>query len=224
MPAVLPDLPKAEAAIVEFTNQARASAKLGAVTLNPELSAAARAYAAVLARTGRFSHDVAGSPEARVARTHYRSCALAENLSWRRDAAGFEARALALETLSGWIASPVHRANLLQPGMTEIGVGIAKSAEATPKYVAVQLLARPESAGLTVKIANETASPVHFTLGGNAHDASPRQTLTVRTCAHGALDFAPAASAARYVPVNGATYRVTRSASGALHVKPDPKP
>lgn len=140
----LPDPPKAEIAIVQMTNAFRREQKLGALRQNPKLTAAARAYAAYLARTGALSHSADGrSMDARVRAQGYRFCWLAENLSFRRDAKGYATSSLAGTVVSGWKGSPGHRANMASSQVTEIGVGIARAPGATPTYYSVQLMGRP---------------------------------------------------------------------------------
>lgn len=140
----LPDLPKAEIAIVQMTNAFRREHKLGSLSTNRQLTAAARAYAAYLARTGNLSHSADGrSMDDRVRAQGYRFCWLAENLSFRRDAKGYATGALANTVITGWKNSSDHRANLISPNVTEIGVGVARAPGASPTYYSVQLMGRP---------------------------------------------------------------------------------
>ena len=55
--ATLPDLPQTEIAIVEMTNAFRKESRLGEVKPNAALTAAARAFAEYLAKTGKFAHE-----------------------------------------------------------------------------------------------------------------------------------------------------------------------
>ena len=55
--ATLPDLPKTEIAIIQMTNAFRREQKLGTLSSNKQLAAAARAYAAYLAKAGALSHS-----------------------------------------------------------------------------------------------------------------------------------------------------------------------
>jgi uncharacterized protein YkwD len=144
----LPDPPQAEIAIVQMTNAFRREQKLGALVSNGKLSAAARAYAGYLARTGTLSHTADGrSMDARVRAQGYTFCWLAENLSFRRDAKGFAPKALADTVVTGWRNSPGHRANMASPNVTEIGVGVARAPGPTPTYYSVQLMGRPPGKG-----------------------------------------------------------------------------
>jgi uncharacterized protein YkwD len=140
----LPDLPKAEIAIVQMTNAFRREQKLGSLSTNKQLAAAARAYAAYLARTGTLSHSADGrSMDSRVRAQGYRFCWLAENLSFRRDSKGFATSALAGTVITGWKNSSGHRANMVSPNVTEIGVGVARAPGAYPTFYAVQIMGRP---------------------------------------------------------------------------------
>ena len=142
--ATLPDLPKAEIAIVQMTNAFRREEKRGVLVPNKQLTAAARAYAAYLARTGALSHTADGrSMDDRVRAQGYRFCWLAENLSMRRDTKGFATSALATSVMAGWKSSPGHRANLSSPNVIEIGVGVARAPGSTPTFYSVQLMGRP---------------------------------------------------------------------------------
>jgi len=114
--ASLPDLPRTELAIVEMTNAFRRESKLGEVKPNAALTAAARAFAQYLAKTGKFAHEADGrGPGERVVASGYQYCQVAENLAMNLDSRGFETRALARAVVEGWKGSPPHRANLLRP-------------------------------------------------------------------------------------------------------------
>lgn len=146
--ATLPDLPQTEIAIVQMTNAFRREHKLGSLGTNAQLTAAARAYAAYLARTGALSHTADGrSMDARVREKGYRFCWLAENLSWRRDEKGFTTSALAGTVITGWKNSPGHRANMVSPNVTQIGVGVARAPGATPQFYSVQIMGKPPGKG-----------------------------------------------------------------------------
>src|SRR5882672_3799317 len=107
--ATLPDLPQTDLAIVEMTNAFRKESKLGEVRPNAALTAAARAFAEYLAKTGKFAHEADGRQPAKRAQAHgYRYCLVAENLAMNLDSRGFETRVLAREAVEGWKSSPGH--------------------------------------------------------------------------------------------------------------------
>lgn len=146
--ATLPDLPQTEIAIIQMTNAFRREQKLGTLASNKQLAAAARAYAAYLARNGALSHSADGrSMDTRVREKGYRFCWLAENLSWRRDEKGFTTSALAGTVITGWKNSPGHRGNMASPKVTQIGVGVARAPGATPQFYSVQIMGRPPGKG-----------------------------------------------------------------------------
>jgi uncharacterized protein YkwD len=142
--ASLPDLPKAEIAIIQMTNAFRREQKLGTLSSNKQLAAAARAYAAYLAKSGALSHTADGrSMDARVREKGYRFCWLSENLSWRREPTGYTTSARAWTFITGWKNSPGHRANMAWPKVTQLGVGFARTAGPTPEFYSVPILGRP---------------------------------------------------------------------------------
>lgn len=111
-----------DAAIVAQVNAFRASRGLATLRVSPSLNAAARVHSTQMARLGYFSHNSANgsSFSSRIATYYpsrgYRSWTVGENLLWASPDVG-AARALRL-----WLASPPHRANLLDPHWREIGL------------------------------------------------------------------------------------------------------
>lgn len=221
MAALLPDLPKVELAIIEITNTVRAEAKLGSVAISPQLTAAARAYAQLLAKSGVFSHEADGTLSDRVQRVDYKHCLVAENLASHQDSRGFETRALAKSAMEGWLNSPGHRENLMTPGLTEIGVAVAKSPDTTPKYIAVQVFGRPQSLSITFQVSNATNEQVSFAFAGKTHELKPHMAFTMQSCSAGPVSFEKKGArsfTARYDAADGKTYVVNAPASGPLRV------
>jgi len=114
---------------------------LGPVGVDSRLMDAARAQALAMGKRDKIGHRVAGPLPRRIANAGYEWGAAAENLG-----AGY---ASLDATMAGWRNSSGHRANLLNPNVTEIGV----AAVATPPgskhrtYWALILAApRPERA------------------------------------------------------------------------------
>jgi uncharacterized protein YkwD len=106
---------RTEQALVGAVNSVRASHGLRALRVDGALARAARSYSAHMIRTGVFTHGALG---ARLAQHGVRGPAYGENLAW-----GVGSRASAAAIVRGWMASPGHRANLLRPGWTRIGLG-----------------------------------------------------------------------------------------------------
>ena len=203
MATTTPDIAKTEIAIVEMTNQFRAKNGLAAVTVNPQLVNAARAFAAHLARTETFSHTADGrQPAERVRTAGYQYCQVAENLALNLDSRGFETRDLARQMVEGWINSPGHRKNLLAAHATETGVAVARVPDKDPKFVSVQLFGRPLSLALKFQIANTTRTPVSYALGETTHEVSPGTAITHTACTPSPLTFQSAGSGATAKPLN----------------------
>lgn len=206
---ITPDLPAAETAIVEMTNAFRKQHNLGAVAPNAQLSAAARAYAKVLGKTGaELSHTVDGTtPGSRAEAAGYAQCQIAENLAAIYDSRGFTGIEYAQRAMKGWEKSPGHRQNLLMPAATETGVAVVRAGANDPRYIAVQLFARPLKLRLTFKIANRSGAAVGYTYAGKTLSVAPRQTITHTSCAPATITF----SFGSYETRNGQVYTLTPS-------------
>jgi len=75
------------------------------------------------------------SPSDRLAAAQYVWEAYGENVAMGQRSAA--------EVVSAWMKSPGHRANILNPRYTELGIGYALDAAGRPYYA--QLFARPRS-------------------------------------------------------------------------------
>lgn len=227
MAANLPDVAKVETAIVEMTNAFRADHKLATVAVEPRLTRAARAYAQFLASRGLFSHTADGrQPHQRVEAAGYTYCETAENLALHQDSRGFEAPNLARKAVEGWMNSPGHRRNLLNDGVTEIGVAVAKAPDHDPKYIAVQLFGRPRSLAVVFQISNATGSAVGYTFAGKTEQITPRYSVTHTECRGGSITFSlpgglfsAARQLGRYEARDGALYTLTAAPEGGIVVE-----
>lgn len=103
----------------EALNAYRASAGRGPVMADPELMAAAQAYAQTMAATGNFAHrgpdGSSSGTRARQAGCSWR--AAAENIAWGQRSES--------EVLQGWADSAGHRRNMLNASYTRFGLGRA---------------------------------------------------------------------------------------------------
>jgi hypothetical protein len=216
------DTPAAEAAIVELTNEFRRANKLSRLATNPQLTAAAKAYARMLADRGEFSHTANGTTiESRTVATGYGSCQIAENLAKLMDSRGFIARDYAKQTVQGWENSPGHRKNMLLPHLTEIGVAVARAPARNPTYVAVQVFGRPMSLKYQFKIRNASGLTVTYDFGGSSHDIEPRYTVTHTACMPSTVSFG---AGARYQARNGDVYTLKPRSGGGVTVEVAPRP
>ena len=132
--------------VLERVNRARAAgrrcgertfASAPPLRLSADLSRVAADYAVTMARAGRLEHRSRdGSlPADRVRRAGYGATLVGENIAGGvPDAAG---------VVNGWLASPGHCANIMEPRFTEMGVGYGVDASSEFQIYWSQLLARP---------------------------------------------------------------------------------
>jgi uncharacterized protein YkwD len=109
-----------------LANEERAARALRPLQWHPGLHFPAMAYAERMVREGFFAHE---SPEGgtvadRLAAYRESGADVAENLAW-----GERELATARATVAGWMASEGHRANLLDPAMREVGIGVVPAGE-----------------------------------------------------------------------------------------------
>jgi len=131
------DLAFAEA-IFELTNEARLANGLSLLAEQPALVAAAQEYADLHAQISpdHLDHGLNGSTlGSRAEAEGYTGWTfLAENLVW----SSFAPPLSPAEVVQQWLASPPHRANLLNPTVNETGVGCHVSAAQRPFRICVQ--------------------------------------------------------------------------------------
>lgn len=103
--------------VTRLVNRERETRGLAPLALSPLLSGSAQFHARFMADNDCFAHLCPNEPDlrARVRNTGYEYRMIAENI-----AAGTTDPA---QTVRGWMISPGHRANILNPDMREIGVG-----------------------------------------------------------------------------------------------------
>ncbi|MGK5679468.1 CAP domain-containing protein [Actinoplanes sp. URMC 104] len=95
-----------------------------------DLTVASVRQSVYMARTGRFSH-VWSDGTTFVRRSHLAGYAQpsGENIAW-----GYRT---ATEVIQAWMASPRHRANMLNCGAKSIGTGVVYAANGVPYYTQV---------------------------------------------------------------------------------------
>lgn len=106
-----------ELAIVRTVNAVRRAHGARPLGVGPALRRAARAHSVDMARRGYFDH---GPFEQRLRRFGVRSRVIGENLAYT-SASGFSAGVV----VRMWLASPPHRAILLDRSFSRIGIGVA---------------------------------------------------------------------------------------------------
>jgi uncharacterized protein YkwD len=145
-PAERPGPPKAsdrageiEWHILFLTNQQRNWQKLPQFQASAELADVARAHSRDMLTRGFFSHvNPEGlTPKTRAQRAGLKFRAIAENI-YSTENGGQDAAEAASHIVTGWMNHPGHRANILNPSLKFLGVGVAVS---DTEILATQLFA-----------------------------------------------------------------------------------
>ena len=108
---------------------------LGPVSFDPELMRLAQAQARGMAARNELGHNAAGSFPERIAKSKVRARAVVENV-----AAGYHTLA---DAFSGWRDSPGHRANMLNPEVTRMGIAAVYAPGSKYKVFWALILASP---------------------------------------------------------------------------------
>lgn len=116
--------------VVTMTNQQRHAHGCGQLVVDQDLVVASERQSWYMAATRRFGHLGWGGStfEARAHVAGYPEPA-AENIAW-----GYRT---AREVMVAWMASPAHRANILDCTTRSIGTGVTYAADGTPYYTEV---------------------------------------------------------------------------------------
>jgi uncharacterized protein YkwD len=131
-----------QARVLELVNAARSRGqRCGQQYFSPaallqeseRLNEAARGHARDMARRNYFDHRApdGSEPRDRVRRTGYRWKLIGENIAFGPESAE--------EVVAGWLASPGHCANLMDPRFRDAGVAVAKGRKRGYFYWAQEL-------------------------------------------------------------------------------------
>jgi uncharacterized protein YkwD len=117
-----------EQKILDLTNQARQKENLPPLKPNPTLFEVARAHSANMAKQGKMEHVLDGkNPAQRLKETGYTYASMAENV-----AMGLNTPVATI--FKSWMDSKLHRENILNGKLEEIGIGAARAADGTWYY------------------------------------------------------------------------------------------
>jgi len=214
------DAARIEGRVLELSNDFRRQNGLAALRPDPALTAAARAFAAYLARTGRFAHDAdGGGPGQRAQAAGYAYCEVAENLSTETSVVALTPERRAADAMQGWTTSPGHRRNLLLALAVDTGVGASSSPGSPPgaPQVVVQLFGQPRSARYSFQVLNDSDWRVSYAMGPALFRSEPHTRTTHTSCDPKTIVFNLGEGAAPRRQVQaGAVYRVAPDATGAL--------
>jgi uncharacterized protein YkwD len=115
------DLTKLQGDVAYLTNKQRALHGCKALKTDARLTNASRAHSAFMARSGSFSHVGSGGStfDVRIKKANYPAPA-AENIAF-----GYRT---GVDVVKAWMASPGHRANILNCQEKTVGVGAVVAA------------------------------------------------------------------------------------------------
>jgi uncharacterized protein YkwD len=109
---------------------------VGAVIVDPELMRIAEGQSQAMASRNKLDHDVKAPLPKRLQAAGYSSTLAVENVS-----AGYHTLA---EAFSGWRDSPPHRANMLEKGVTKMGIAASYAPNTKYKVFWTLILASTE--------------------------------------------------------------------------------
>ena len=112
--------------VVNLVNERRLSAGQRTLSVDPALTAAATWKALHMARLGYLDHYDPPPPIARSYSTRLRECGYAGGSFGENIGEGYRSPE---KTVGGWMNSPEHRRNIESPRYTDVGAGVAQSAE-----------------------------------------------------------------------------------------------
>ncbi|MEX2501663.1 MAG: CAP domain-containing protein [Trueperaceae bacterium] len=163
-----PEQPAAdlEARFLAATNQVRLEHGREPLLADPGLAHAARDHAAENAERGVLDHGspdpARATPSQRVALAGVALVEVGENLARMPPGSG-----IVEATIAGWMGSPPHRRNLLEPNFTHVGFGVGRASDGI--YVAQVFGARPLTRiGATATDAVQRRTEWTLTLSGDA--------------------------------------------------------
>ena len=115
----MPPRNESERELFELLNHERASHNLPELKWDDALFKAARKHALLMLDLNILDHQLPGEPglEERIAAAGARFTYIAENIAIGKDSAAIH---------NGWMHSPGHRANILSPRITSVGIAVVR--------------------------------------------------------------------------------------------------
>jgi uncharacterized protein YkwD len=124
-----------EQQLLDLTNQERKRQDLPLFRPDPTLFKVARGHSANMARQEKMEHVLDNkTPYQRIKEAGYRYSVAGENVAY--------GEVEMEDVMKGWMASPKHRANILNPRYTEIGLGLSRTDKGVVYYT--QVFATPK--------------------------------------------------------------------------------
>lgn len=161
--------------LLTSTNSQRTQNGLSQLTINASLTQAAQAKANDMVARNYWSHITPDGkqPWSFIDQTGYLYQAAGENLAY-----GF---ATSADTVTGWMNSPEHRANILNGAYSEVGFGIANSADYQSdgqETIVVAMYAQPVAKATAPMPSAPTAAPATVPDQSDSEVATPSASNT----------------------------------------------
>lgn len=151
------------ASVVKLTNQERAKQNLTTLTVNDTLMQLAQEQSDRMAQANTMSHEVNGlSFMQRITGSPYNPAYAGENIAFGQTSPE--------EVVTAWMNSPGHRANILNPQFTEIGVGVARGSNGALYWT--QIFGRPMVATTNTTTTNQGTTNSGATDSGTTNDGT----------------------------------------------------
>lgn len=162
------------AGLLSATNTQRINGGVGALTANSKLASAAQAKANDMVARDYWSHVTPDGkqPWAFITAAGYQYVSAGENLAYGFLTSG--------DTITGWMNSPSHRENLMNGKFTEVGFGIANSANFVgngKQTIVVAMYAKPQSAAPPTKSPGPAAQSKPASKPKPIQNAEPAPTV-----------------------------------------------
>jgi uncharacterized protein YkwD len=209
-----------EQRVLALTNDLRVKSGLPPLTTEPRLTDAARSFAHYIASTGRLEHDADGTtPAERVKKRGYAYCMVAENLAFEYSSSGFAPDRLSRNFVEHWAESPTHRGNILQPEITQIGIGVSRNRSG--EYYAVQVFGRPLTQMTRFRVSNRANATVRYQYRNSSVTLGPRQGRNHESCVAGTMKLDSSGQEVLLQPRDGGRYAITEVAQGVYRIAPE---
>lgn len=180
-------VPAADATFALLLNAQRTGQRLPALTLDSGLSSIARAWSMKMADAGRQTHNPNLSTQV---------------TGWSKYSENIASGNVVTQIFDSLIASPVHRANILDPDFTRFGVGTATDAAGV--FWTTQVFMRPLGAGST-PAPTTPAVPTTKAATSTPTAAVPKATTAPVTTAPATTTTAAGSAPAAGPPGSGAS-------------------
>jgi hypothetical protein len=122
-------IPGAAERVLTLVNQERTRAGVAPLSMDPQLTAAAQKFSEHMASANFYSHN---GPDGSTPLGRMNAAGFAGTGTWGENIAAYYSDADAV--MQVWMASPGHRANILNPAFTHIGIGVGMNPNSQWKY------------------------------------------------------------------------------------------